>query len=94
MFDIDHFKKINDEHGHSCGDEALRHLSELLRTTLRETDIAGRYGGEEFVVTLLDTDKQGAATFAERIRALIEANPFVYKNTKIEMTVSVGFAGK
>lgn len=93
MFDIDHFKKINDEHGHSCGDEALRHLSELLRTTLRETDIAGRYGGEEFVVTLLDTDKQGAAIFAERIRALIEANPFVYKNTKIEMTVSVGFAG-
>ncbi|WP_338366931.1 diguanylate cyclase [uncultured Pseudoalteromonas sp.] len=93
MFDIDHFKKINDEHGHSCGDYALRHLSDLLRTTLRETDIAGRYGGEEFVVTLLDTDKQGAATFAERLRALIEANPFVYKHTKIKMTVSIGFAG-
>ncbi|ASM50381.1 hypothetical protein PESP_a2405 [Pseudoalteromonas espejiana DSM 9414] len=93
MFDIDHFKKVNDEHGHSCGDEALRHLSTLLKTTLRETDIAGRYGGEEFVVTLLDTDKQGAATFAERLRALIETNPFIYKNAKIELTVSIGLAG-
>ena len=92
MFDIDKFKKINDEYGHNCGDEALRHLSKLLSSTLRETDIAGRYGGEEFVITLLDTDKEGAAIFAERLRALIEKNPVLYKNLEIKMTASFGFA--
>ncbi|MEL0642111.1 diguanylate cyclase [Pseudoalteromonas aliena] len=93
MFDIDHFKKVNDEYGHSCGDEALRHLSDLFRTTLRETDIAGRYGGEEFVVTLLDTDKEDAAIFAERLRALIESTPVKYKHFEIQMTISIGLAG-
>jgi len=93
MFDIDHFKKINDEYGHSCGDESLRHLCDLLRTTLRETDVAGRYGGEEFVVTLLDTDKEGAAIFAERLRVLIESTPVKYKHFEIQMTISIGLAG-
>ncbi|MEM5546462.1 diguanylate cyclase [Pseudoalteromonas fuliginea] len=92
MFDIDHFKKVNDKHGHSCGDEALRHIAKLLRTTLRETDIAGRYGGEEFVLTLLDTDKQGAEIFAERLRVLIESSPALYKNVEIKMTISIGVA--
>jgi diguanylate cyclase (GGDEF)-like protein len=92
MFDIDHFKKVNDKYGHSCGDEALRHLAKLLRSALRETDIAGRYGGEEFVVTLLDTDKAGSVIFAERLRQLIESNPVIYKNIKVEMTVSIGLA--
>ncbi|ATG77250.1 MULTISPECIES: sensor domain-containing diguanylate cyclase [Pseudoalteromonas] len=92
MFDIDHFKKVNDKHGHSCGDEALRHIAKLLRTTLRETDIAGRYGGEEFVLTLLDTDKQGAEIFAERLRVLIESSPAFYKNVEIKMTISIGVA--
>ena len=92
MFDIDHFKKVNDKHGHSCGDEALRYIAKLLRTTLRETDIAGRYGGEEFVLTLLDTDKQGAEIFAERLRVLIESNPALYKNVEIKMTISIGVA--
>ena len=92
MFDIDRFKVVNDEYGHTCGDEALRHLSKLLKTTLRETDIAGRYGGEEFVVTLLDTDEKGAEIFAERLRVLIEQSPVIYKQLEVKMTVSIGFA--
>jgi diguanylate cyclase (GGDEF)-like protein len=83
---------VNDQYGHSCGDEALRHLAKLLRSALRETDIAGRYGGEEFVVTLLDTDKKGTAIFAERLRVLIESRPVVYKNLEIKMTISIGTA--
>ena len=78
MFDIDHFKKINDQYGHRCGDEALRHIADLLRKALRETDVAGRYGGEEFAVTLLDTDKAGAEIFAERLRSLIEASSIFF----------------
>ena len=92
IFDIDHFKKVNDDFGHACGDEALRHIASLLKTALRETDIAGRYGGEEFVVTLLDTDKQGAVIFAERLRKLIETSPFNYKEHKLKMTISIGIA--
>ena len=92
MFDIDRFKVVNDEYGHTCRDEALRHLSKLLKTTLRETDIAGRYGGEEFVVTLLDTDEKGAEIFAERLRVLIEQSPVMYKQLEVKVTVSIGFA--
>lgn len=92
IFDIDHFKKINDNFGHSAGDEALRHIASLLKTALRETDIAGRYGGEEFVVTLLDTDKQGAIVFAERLRQLIETSPVKYNEHTVHMAISVGIA--
>ena len=93
MIDIDHFKSVNDTHGHGCGDEALRHIADLLRKTLRETDTAGRYGGEEFAVTLLDTDKEGAFIFAERLRTLIENSSVHCDNKQIKMTVSIGFAG-
>ncbi|PHI35527.1 diguanylate cyclase [Pseudoalteromonas sp. GCY] len=92
MFDIDHFKRINDEYGHSGGDEAIRHISDLLRKTLRETDTAGRYGGEEFAVTLLDTDVKGAITFAERLRSLIENSSIYYDEQQIKITVSLGVA--
>ena len=92
MFDIDHFKRVNDNYGHSGGDEAIRHISDLLKKTLRETDTAGRYGGEEFVVTLVDTDNEGAQIFAERLRSLIEKSSIFYDNKQIQITVSVGFA--
>ncbi|KTF14885.1 diguanylate cyclase [Pseudoalteromonas sp. H105] len=92
MFDIDHFKKINDQYGHRCGDEALRHIADLLRKALRETDVAGRYGGEEFAVTLLDTDKAGAEIFAERLRSLIEASSIFFDGQQIKMTISIGLA--
>ena len=72
MFDIDFFKKINDEYGHGGGDEAIRHISDLLKKALREADTAGRYGGEEFAVTLVDTTQEGAFNFAERLRSIIE----------------------
>lgn len=92
IFDVDHFKNINDEHGHSCGDAVLRHLANLLRATIRETDIAGRYSGEEFVVALLDTDKEGAIEFTERLRALIESTQVRYEDLEIKITVSIGLA--
>ncbi|MBE0368667.1 sensor domain-containing diguanylate cyclase [Pseudoalteromonas sp. MMG013] len=92
MFDIDYFKRVNDAYGHSGGDEAIRHISDLLKKTLRETDTAGRYGGEEFVVTLVDTDVEGAQIFAERLRSLIEKSSIFYDNKQIQITVSVGFA--
>lgn len=92
MFDIDHFKRVNDDYGHSGGDEAIRHISDLLKKTLRETDIAGRYGGEEFVVTLVDTDSEGAKIFAERLRSLIEKSSIYYDSKQIQITVSVGYA--
>jgi diguanylate cyclase len=92
MCDIDHFKRVNDVHGHSCGDEALRHIAKLVKQTLRETDIAGRYGGEEFAITLLDTDQAGALTIAQRLREVIEANPVQYKSQLVNLTVSIGIA--
>ncbi|MFC3032322.1 diguanylate cyclase [Pseudoalteromonas fenneropenaei] len=92
MFDIDHFKRINDEHGHSGGDMAIRHVADLLKKTLRETDTAGRYGGEEFAVTLIDTDEEGATIFAERLRVLIEKSVIFYDEQQIKITVSVGIA--
>ncbi|MDP4985351.1 diguanylate cyclase, partial [Pseudoalteromonas tunicata] len=59
MLDVDHFKRINDEFGHSGGDAALRHIADVLKKTLRESDLIGRFGGEEFAVTLVDTDVEG-----------------------------------
>jgi diguanylate cyclase (GGDEF)-like protein len=71
--DIDHFKEVNDDHGHAAGDEVLRRVSELLRATVREADIVARFGGEEFVVVLPHTDCAGAAVLAEKLRASVEA---------------------
>ena len=73
MFDIDHFKRINDSYGHPTGDEAIRLVSRLVRETCREIDICGRYGGEEFVVILPSTPTGGAFHFCERLRQSIEA---------------------
>jgi diguanylate cyclase (GGDEF)-like protein len=92
MFDIDFFKKINDEYGHGGGDEAIRHISDLLKKTLRESDTAGRYGGEEFAVTLVDTPQDGAVMFADRLRCLIEKSSIFYDNKEIKVTVSIGVA--
>ena len=64
----------------------------MLRKTLRETDLAGRYGGEEFAITLLDTDYDGAVIFAERLRELIENSSIYYKEQQIKLTISIGFA--
>lgn len=75
MLDIDHFKNINDTHGHKAGDIALQKLSNILRHTLRTIDILGRIGGEEFAILLPETELQQAAVIAERLRALVAATP-------------------
>ncbi len=73
LLDIDHFKRINDTYGHQAGDAVLCHVAEVLRTTVRRGDLAGRIGGEEFVAICLDTDAAGILRLAERLRAAIEA---------------------
>lgn len=91
MLDIDKFKEINDRHGHPAGDDVIRSVAGILTSTLRASDIAGRYGGEEFGVVLPDTDGQGAAVIAERIRRRIEAAT-IGRTVVLQCTVSVGIA--
>lgn len=92
MFDIDHFKKVNDTFGHQAGDEVIRQTSRTLRRTIRKTDIAGRYGGEEFGVILVDTDSENALILAERLRHRIEELNTTYEKQKIRFTISLGLA--
>jgi diguanylate cyclase (GGDEF)-like protein len=92
LFDIDHFKKINDTYGHLAGDYALATLAGLVAGTIRQEDVFARYGGEEFAVICRGVDLTGAATFGERIRRLVQAHLFVYQTTELKVTVSVGIA--
>lgn len=92
MFDIDHFKKVNDTYGHQAGDEVLRVVSQTLRRSIRTTDIAGRYGGEEFGVILAETNRDGAIYFAERLRTTIEKLSVSYDGQEIRFTISLGVA--
>lgn len=92
LFDIDHFKNVNDSYGHQAGDEVIRVTARLLRECMRGTDIAGRYGGEEFTVILIDTDAKGAMIFAERLRKTIENHPVIHGDKKICYTISLGLA--
>ncbi len=90
MFDIDHFKNINDTYGHPAGDEVIRQTAEVLRNCTRTIDITGRYGGEEFTVIVVDTDAEGSLVVAERIRTTIEALTVEYAMHTIKFTVSLG----
>jgi diguanylate cyclase (GGDEF)-like protein len=72
MFDIDHFKRVNDQEGHLCGDRILQAMARMFDESVRETDVVARYGGEEFVVVMPETDLAGAGFFAERLRSKIE----------------------
>lgn len=92
MFDIDHFKRVNDTYGHQAGDKVIQAVSATLKQNLRETDIAGRYGGEEFAVLLIDTDAEKALFFAERLRKSIEALHVYHDEHDICFTVSLGIA--
>lgn len=92
MFDIDHFKRVNDTYGHQCGDKVIQLVADVVREHIRDSDIAGRYGGEEYAVLLPDTDKVGGATFAERIREAIEAREVLCEGHVIRCTVSLGVA--
>ncbi len=91
--DLDHFKQVNDRHGHLAGDTVLRDVTTLLTATLRGGDIVARFGGEEFVAFLPDVDEREAVTLAERVRATIEAHSFVLASGEtVRCTVSVGTA--
>lgn len=92
MLDIDHFKSINDSLGHQAGDEVIRELGAILRRSLRETDIAGRYGGEEFAIVMPDTDAAQAMRLAERLRSHIAANETQWHDDSIRVTVSIGIS--
>ena len=92
LLDIDHFKPINDTYGHQAGDEALIHLAALIRETLRESDMCGRYGGEEFALLLPETDLDGALEVGERLRRQIADTPCHYKDMTLPFTVSIGVA--
>lgn len=92
MVDIDHFKRINDTYGHPIGDAVLCHVAEVLRTTVRGGDLAGRFGGEEFVVICLDTDVLGVMHLAERLRAAIEKQAIQVTGSDhpLHCTITVG----
>jgi len=92
IFDIDHFKSVNDTYGHQFGDDVIRMVAQITREHARESDFAGRYGGEEFVVLLPDTDLQGAAHFAERLRKAIETRALDFQGQPKNFTVSLGVA--
>ena len=93
LLDIDHFKRVNDTHGHLAGDAALRELCELLRREARAVDRVCRYGGEEITLILPETDIEAAVRLAERLRAAVEAQPFdVGTGAPPHMTVSIGAA--
>lgn len=102
FIDIDHFKRVNDMHGHAVGDQVLRHISALLRTEvegdaivahLRKSDVVARYGGEEFAVLLPDSGPGGGIKMAERVRAAMEESPFQLSSGRtVPVTISVGVA--
>ena len=91
--DIDHFKSINDKHGHQGGDEVLKEVAKRIKAELRLSDTLGRFGGEEFVVLLVNTNHQDAKLVAERIRKSIESKPYLLTMTGLcEVTISIGIA--
>ena len=90
MMDLDHFKSVNDNHGHAAGDMVLQHFGRILRASLRQTDTAGRTGGEEFCVLLRGSDREGVRVYAERVRAQLEAEPVVIGGVSLTITLSSG----
>jgi len=92
MIDIDFFKKVNDQYGHLVGDSVLRDVAKKIQENIREIDIAGRYGGEEFCLVLPDTHEQGAAYVAERVRKAVESHTVKAYDATVKVTVSIGVA--
>jgi len=94
VIDIDYFKSVNDTHGHDAGDDVLREFAVRIRKSIRGIDLACRYGGEEFVIVMPETDLHVAGMVAERLRRSIAGEPFaVHKGTKrVEVTISIGLS--
>jgi diguanylate cyclase (GGDEF)-like protein len=92
MFDIDHFKKVNDTHGHLAGDAVLKEMGRRLKPEVRREDLLARYGGEEFAIVLVSTSLRRAMDFAEEMRQLIEREPFKTDTVTLQVTASIGVA--
>jgi diguanylate cyclase (GGDEF)-like protein len=92
IIDLDHFKRINDHYGHAAGDEVLRRMAGVLRSSFRETDFIARYGGEEFVVIAPDCDLASAVMLAERLRVAVAELQIEFRTANIKVTTSIGIA--
>ncbi len=92
MIDVDHFKRFNDQHGHLVGDAVLKQVAETIAKNIREIDLVGRYGGEEFAVLLIETDESGAFFAAERIRRAVQEKNVRAYDEDLEATISIGCA--
>jgi len=92
MIDIDHFKQVNDRHGHPTGDTVLREVARVVKEAVRAVDLVGRYGGEEFAAILPQTDVQEARLLAERLRKAVEALAVPAPNAIVRVTISTGIA--
>jgi diguanylate cyclase (GGDEF)-like protein len=90
MLDIDHFKNINDSHGHSAGDDVLKAVAASIKGQLRNVDMVFRFGGEEFLILLSNTGREAAAMVGERLRFAAQAKDFMADGKLIELTVSLG----
>jgi diguanylate cyclase (GGDEF)-like protein len=92
MFDIDHFKKVNDSYGHPTGDDVLRRVAAILKASARKIDICARYGGEEFAIVLESTDREGARQLAERLRNEVGGQTFQSSKGPFQATMSLGIS--
>lgn len=92
MLDLDHFKRVNDTYGHAAGDQMLAHFANMMKSVIRQTDMAVRYGGEEFVLLLPDTDGRGAQFVLGRLRQVFSRNPLQFEGQSISATFSGGAA--
>ena len=92
MLDIDHFKRVNDRYGHPVGDQVIKALADLCSRSLRDNDLVARFGGEEFVLTLPQTDLEGAAIVAERVRRAVEQLEIATELGPLKFTISIGIS--
>ena len=92
MMDLDHFKAVNDQHGHLTGDVVLKEMAEVIRERIRREELFARYGGEEFVIVLPETDRKGGIEFAENVRRMVEGLEVSFEGQTIRITISIGVA--
>jgi len=92
MFDVDHFKKLNDGYGHLAGDYVLKTLAQLVAKQIRKEELFARYGGEEFAIIMPETPGKKAGIFADKIRRIVDSTPFVYESKEVKVTISLGLA--
>lgn len=92
VWDIDFFKKVNDTYGHAAGDQVLKLVASILNKSMRETDFMARFGGEEFVSILPDTNAEGGQQITDKLRSLIESSNFHFRDKPVKITVSCGYA--